>query len=126
MKPTYEDLEVPQGVDYRFQIQMYTGEGSRRDLTTVTEVRGKINYSYQASDSDTVDFFCTVDAPPTKGIINCTLSDDQTEGLDRRRYLYDIEMVSNTKGYPIVERILEGKVIVDKNVTKQNLKVKGV
>ena len=118
MKPTYEDLEIPQGVDYRFQIQMYTGEGSRRDLTTVTEVRGKINYSYQAHDSDTVDFFCTVDAPPTKGIINCTLSDDQTEGLDRRRYLYDIEMVSNTKGYPIVERILEGKVIVDKNVTK--------
>ena len=118
MKPTYEDLEVPQGVDYRFQIQMYTGEGSRRDLTTVTEVRGKINYSYQASDSDTVDFFCTVDAPPTKGIINCTLSDDQTEGLDRRRYLYDVEMVSNTDGYQIVERVLEGKVIVDKNVTK--------
>jgi hypothetical protein len=46
------------------------------------------------------------------------LSNDQTEGLDRRRYLYDIEMVYNSNGHPIVERILEGKVIVDKNVTK--------
>ena len=118
MRPYYEDLEVPQGTDYRFQIQMYTGEGSRRSLRDVTEVRGKINYSYQADDSDAVDFFCTVDAPPEKGIINCTLSAQQTEGLDRRRYLYDIEMVYNSKGYPITERILEGKVIVDKSITK--------
>ena len=118
MRPYYEDLEVPQGAHYRFQIQMYTGEGSRRDLSNVTEVRGKLNYSYQAGDSDSVSFFCTVDAPPTKGIINCTLSDDQTEGLDRRRYLYDIEMVYNSKGHAITERVLEGKVIVDKNITR--------
>lgn len=118
MRPHYEDLEVPQGADYRFQIQMYTGEGSRRDLTSVQAVRGKINYSYQAGDSDSVDFFCTVDAPPTKGIINCTLTNSQTEGLDRRRYLYDIEMVYNSKGYAITERVLEGKVIIDKSITK--------
>ena len=118
MRPHYEDLEVPQGADYRFQIQMYTGEGSRRDLSDVQEVRGKINYSYQASDSDAVAFFCTVDAPPSKGIINCTLSDTQTEGLDRRRYLYDIEMVYNSKGHAITERVLEGKVIVDKGITR--------
>jgi hypothetical protein len=118
MRPYYEDLEVPQGTDYRFQIQMYTGEGSRRDLSNVSEVRGEINYSYQANDSDAVNFFCTVDAPPTKGVINCTLSAEQTEGLDRRRYLYDIEMVYNSKGYSVTERVLEGKVIVDKAVTR--------
>lgn len=117
MRPHYEDLEVPQGSHYRFQIQMYTGEGSRRDLSNVQVVRGKINYSYQASDSDSVDFLCLVDAPPTMGIINCTLTDNQTESLDRRRYLYDIEMVTNSRGQPVVERVLEGKVIVDKGIT---------
>ena len=117
MRPHYEDIEVPQGSHYRFQIQMYTGEGSRRNLSDVELVRGKINYSYQANDSDAVDFFCTVDAPPSKGIINCTLTDVQTESLDRRRYLFDIEMVVNSKGYAVVERVLEGKVIVDKGIT---------
>ena len=118
MRPHYEDLEVPQGSHYRFQIQMYTGEGSRRDLTNVELVRGKLNYSYQASDSDSVEFLCLVDAPPTKGIINCTLTDVDTDSLDRRRYLYDIEMVVNSGGHAIVERVLEGKVIVDKSITK--------
>ena len=117
MLPHYEDLEVPQGAHYRFQIQMYTGEGSRRDLSSVQEVRGKINYSYQAGDSDSVDFFCTVDAPPSKGIINCTLTTSQTEGLDRRRYLYDIEMDYTNRGQKVTERILEGKVLVNKSVT---------
>lgn len=118
MLPYYEDLDVPAGTSYRFQIQMYTGEGSRRDLSNVSEVRGKINYSYDASDSDSISFFCTVDAPPQKGIINCTLSDSQTEGLKKRRYLYDIEMDYASNGHTVKERVLEGKVIVDKSITK--------
>jgi len=118
MRPYYEDLDVPQGSSYRFQIQLYTGEGSRRDLSKVTDIRGSINYSYQAKDSDAVDFFCAVAVPPTAGIINCTLTSEQTDSLERRRYLYDIEMDYSSKGVLITERILEGKVIVDKSITR--------
>ena len=118
MRPYYEDLDVPAGAAYRFQIQMYTGEGSRRDLGDVSEVRGKINYGYEATDSDSFSFFCTVDAPPSKGLINCTLSDDQTEGMERRRYLYDIEIDTIVNGYKITERVLEGKVLIDKSITR--------
>ena len=118
MRPYYEDLDVPAGTSYRFQIQMYTGEGSRRDLSDVSAVRGKINYSYEATDSDSISFFCTVDAPSSKGLINCTLSNDQTEGLERRRYLYDIEIDSIVNGHTITERVLEGKVLVDKSITR--------
>ena len=117
MNTYYEDLDVHQGSSFRFQIQLYTGSGERRDLGLVSDIRGKINYSYQAGDSDSVDFFCTVDAPATKGIINCTLTTSQTEGLDRRRYLYDIEMDYTNRGQKVTERILEGKVLVNKSVT---------
>ena len=113
----YEDLEVPQGSHYRFQIQMYNENGGRKDLSNVAGARGVINYSYQASDSDAINFLVNVDAPPRNGIINCTLTDVQTESLERRRYLYDIEVDYVTpKGIRYTEKILEGKVIVSKTV----------
>lgn len=125
MSPYYEDLDIPQGASYRFQIQLYTGEGSRRDLSSVAGIRGHINYSYHANDSDSINFFCAVAMPPTSGIINCTLTSEETESLERRRYLYDIEMDYSSRGNLVTERILEGKVIVDRSVNG-NLNVKGV
>lgn len=118
MRPYYEDLDIPQGATYRFQIQLYTGEGSRRDLSKVSDIRGKINYSYHANDSDAVNFFCAVAMPPTAGVINCTLTSEETDSLERRRYLYDIEMDYSSRGTLITERVLEGKVIVDKSITR--------
>ena len=116
MNPYYEDLDIPQGASYRFQIQLYTGEGSRRDLSSVSNIRGNINYSHHADDSDSINFFCAVAMPPTAGIINCTLTSEETETLERRRYLYDIEMDYSSKGSLVTERILGGKVIVDRSV----------
>lgn len=113
----YEDLEVPQGSYYKFQIQMYSENGSRKDLSNVVAARGKINYSYQAKDSDAVDFFINVDAPPQNGILDCSLTDTQTDSLERRRYLYDIELDYITPhGVKYTDRILEGKIIVSKTV----------
>ncbi len=116
MNTYYEDLDVQQGSSYRFQIQLYTGSGTRRDLGLVSDIRGKINYSYQASDSDSVSFFCAISAPASNGIIDCILTTSQTEGLDRRRYLYDVEMDYTNRGQKVTERILEGKVLVHKSV----------
>lgn len=116
--PYYEDLDVPQGTDYRFQIQMYDGAGSVKDLSNVEDARGSINYSYTGRDSDAIDILVNVDAPPSKGIINCSITDTQTSELHRRRYLYDIVVDYNIDGHIITERILEGKILVDKSITK--------
>ena len=118
MRPHYEDLEIPQGATYRFQVQLYTGEGSRRDLSKVEAVRGHINYSYEAKDSDAIPFECYVAVPAKAGIINVIMTDVESDKLYRRRYLYDIEMDYSSGKNRITERILEGKVIVDKSITR--------
>ncbi len=119
--PYYEDLDIPQGSTYKFQIQMYTGGGSRKDLSEVQNARGTINYSYQAGDSDAVDFHIAIDSPPINGIINCTLESTQTQSFDRRRYLYNIELDFDTGeinelGEPVLftQRVLEGKILVNR------------
>ena len=116
--PYYEDLDVPQGSSYRFQIQMYDHSGGRKDLSNVEDARGSINYSYTAKDSDAIDILVNVDAPPSKGIINCSVTDTQTSKLERRRYLYDIVLDYNVDGYTVTERVLEGKILVDRGITK--------
>jgi len=119
--PYYEDLDVAQGSAYKFQIQMYTGAGSRKDLTLVQNARGTINYSYQADDSDAVEFSVAVDVPPTNGLINCTLMANQTQTFNYRRYLYNIELDFDTgqindSAEPVVftQRVLEGKILVNR------------
>jgi hypothetical protein len=116
--PYYEDLDVPQGSSYRFQIQMYDGGGSRKDLSNIEGARGSINYSYTGRDSDAIDILVNVDAPPSKGIINCSMTDTQTSEFQRRRYLYDIVVDYNIDGHIVTERILEGKILVDMSITK--------
>lgn len=119
--PYYEDLDVAQGSAYKFQIQMYTGAGSRKDLSLVQNARGTINYSYQADDSDAVEFSVAVDVPPTNGLINCTLMANQTQTFNYRRYLYNIELDFDTgqindSAEPVVftQRVLEGKILVNR------------
>ena len=119
--PYYEDLDVAQGSAYKFQIQMYTGAGSRKDLTLVQNARGTINYSYQADDSDAVEFSVDVDVPPTNGLINCTLQSNQTQTFNYRRYLYNIELdfdtgLINDSAEPVLytQRVLEGKILVNR------------
>jgi len=80
-----------------------------------------VNYSYQADDSDAVEFSVAVDVPPTNGLINCTLESKQTQTFNYRRYLYNIELdfdtgLINDSAEPIVftQRVLEGKILVNR------------
>ena len=77
------------------------------------------NRSYDADSSEATDFLATIDAPPTKGIVVFSLDAMQTHQLDRRRYVYDVELEIQRDSDRVVERILEGKVLVSRSVTNR-------
>ena len=115
----YEDLYVDQGADARWRLRLLEQDGTYRNLNG-TEVRGKINRSYGADSSEAFSFETAVIAPASDGIVDIILTHTQTDALTRRRYVYDVEIeyLDSASGNQYVERILEGKVIVSKSVTK--------
>lgn len=112
----YEDIEIDQGTSVKYQIQCLGPDGEVRDLSNY-RARGRLNRSYDADSDEGTDFLVTIDAPPTEGLINFSLNAGQTALLTRRRYVYDIEIEYAQDSDQIVERILEGKVLVSRSVT---------
>lgn len=115
----YEDLEVDQGSDIKWQVKMLSTDGSPRDATGYT-IRGNVNRSYDADATEKVEFTTSLVAPPTDGVVEFMLTNTQTDAMQRRRYVYDLEVeyVDATSGLTIVERILEGNLVVSRSVSK--------
>ena len=110
----YEDLSVDQGASVRYRLQLLSPDGSIRDLSNF-KARGTINRSQYADSSEATYFLVNIDAPPENGIIDISLSPSETEGLVRRRYIYDVELYSGDSDSTIVERILEGNLLVSRS-----------
>ena len=112
----YEDIEVDQGASVKYQIQLLDVDGEKRDLSDY-RARGRLNRSHDADSKESLDFFVNIASPPENGVINFSLSPEETHRLSRRRYVYDIEIEYEDKDISVVERILEGKVLVSRSVT---------
>ena len=114
----YEDLELDQGTSVKWQIQCLGPDGEIRDLSNYRG-RGSLKRSYEASDSEALDFLVNIEAPPTDGLVTFSLNASQTSQLTRRRYVYDVEMEIQEDSDITVERIMEGKVLVARSVTNR-------
>ncbi len=114
----YEDIEIDQGASAKWQILCLGPDGEVRDLSNY-RARGSVKRSYEASDSEALDFLVNIEAPPTAGTINFSLNAQQTSQLTRRRYVFDIEMELAQDSDTTVERVLEGKVLVSRSVTNR-------
>ena len=114
----YEDLYVDQGADCTFQIQLLNSDLSKRDITDY-QVTAKLNRNYDADSDESVAFSTTVEAPATAGILSISLSNTQTRALNyKKQYVYDVDVTYDDGGQTTIERILEGKVIVNPSVTR--------
>ena len=115
----YEDLEIDQGSDTKWQIKMLLADGTPRDITGYT-VRGNVNRSYDADASEVTAFTTSLVDPATNGVLEFMLTNTQTDAMTRRRYVYDLEVeyIDANTGATIVERILEGNLVVSRSVSK--------
>jgi len=115
----YEDLEVDQGSDIKWQVKMLSTDGAPRDVTGYT-FRGNVNRSHDADSSEMISFTTALVPPATNGTIEFLLTNTQTDAMKRRRYVYDLEVefLDSDSGATMVERVLEGNLVVSRSVTK--------
>ena len=117
----YRDLEIDQGSDVKWEIELQQTDGTPRDLTNYV-VTGNVNRSYDADSSELFVMGSTLVAPFSAGVFEVSLSNVQTEQMTRRRYVYDIEVSyidSDASGSPTIkERVLEGNIMVSRSVSK--------
>ena len=105
------NLAIDQGTTYTVTISVTDDTGSARNLTGYTG-RAQLKRSYYTNTNTA--FTVTIDNP-SEGEIDLSLTATQTSALKAGRYVYDVELVSNTN---TVERVVEGIVTIYPEVTK--------
>jgi hypothetical protein len=103
----YEDFDIGQGTDITLQLEL------------VDRSAAKIRKTHNSSDSDAVSFSSQIASPSTDGVVNLTLTNEQTSALKAGRYVYDVEIYYQDSDLNIiVERVLEGRINITPSVTR--------
>lgn len=110
----YEVLDIDQGADVAFELQLVNKDGSKKDLNSYSVFATM--RQYYGADSDLSENFNTnIESPDSDGIVTISLTDTQTSSLDAtKRYVYDVfidDSVSDRK------KVLQGQVRVIPAVT---------
>jgi hypothetical protein len=113
-----EDLTIDQGADVAVEVRLATINGSPKNLAGYS-VAAQIRQTVNSSDSDAITFTSIVADPASAGIINLSLTNQQTMLLTARRYVYDVEIsFEDSDANTIIERVLYGNINVNPNVTR--------
>ena len=107
----YADITADQGSNFSSEITVTDVDDSPIDLTNYT-ARGQIRRTYTSSSATS---FAAVVSNPTSGIVSISLTSATTTNMKPGRYVYDVEIVSNTN---IVTRVIEGQFILTPSVTR--------
>lgn len=119
---------IEQGTTLDFEIAYTDSESNKIDLTGYTgrmqikdKIGGSTTYitlsSSLADDGTGLNFNGSSGLnPPTSGTIGVFISANSSSALDFNKAVYDLEIVSGST-YPVVTRILQGSVTLDKEVT---------
>jgi hypothetical protein len=118
-------FKVEQGATLTFNLQWTDDSGTPIDLDTYDSARMQIRSDYADVSGNTLYATLTssLDSSPSNtglllsgssGVIYVFLSAETTEGFIFEEGLYDLELYKGG----VVERLLEGKVTVSKEVTR--------
>lgn len=114
----YEDFDIGQGTDITLQLELVDRSAAKKDLTGYG-ANAQIRKTHNSSDSDAVSFSSQIASPSTDGVVNLTLTNEQTSALKAGRYVYDVEIYYQDSDLnTIVERVLEGRINITPSVTR--------
>ena len=112
----YEDIAIDQGADVTIQLELTNTNGTPKDLSGYT-CSSQIRRTH--SNDSATSFTPMFSAPRTSGVLNLTLTNLQTNTFTAKRYVYDVELTNqDSNANNIIERILEGQLIVNPSVTR--------
>lgn len=95
---------------YRGKMQIRPSIGSDTIYATLSSSLDPDGTGLNFSGSDGLN-------PPASGTIGIFISANSSSQFDFGEAVYDLELASGSDDYPIVTRLLEGKVQLSKNVT---------
>ncbi len=114
----YEEFTIDQGADAAIEIHLVNMDGSAKDLSDHS-IAAKLKRTYNSDSDDTTIFSAVIAEPATDGVATLSLTNIQTDALKPGRYVYDVEMsFDDSDENTIIERVLEGKVLVTASVTR--------
>lgn len=109
----YADLEIHQGADIVFRLELVNDDKTAKDLTNLT-ARAYIKKTYATSDSDAITFECSFPEPRTDGYLDLTLDGTVSDDMRKGMYYYDVFLFNNDSDS---EKILEGRVDLKPSAT---------
>ena len=105
------NLYIDQGTTYSVTITVTNDAGTARNLTGYS-ARSQLRKSFYTTSNTA---FTVSINNPSEGEIDLALTASQTANIKAGRYVYDVELVSNTNA---VERIVEGIITVYPEATR--------
>lgn len=105
------NIIIDQGTDFSANLNVTDDSGNALNLSTYT-IASQIRKHYTSSNSVS---FSTSTANAENGIILLNISANTTSNMNAGRYVYDVELTSNTG---IVTRLVEGYVTIHPQVTR--------
>jgi hypothetical protein len=104
------NITVDQGTNFVYNVYLIDAEGNPFPLTDYT-ANAQIRRTYTSYSYATMNVAIT----DVSGLITLTMNSSTTGALTNTRYVYDLELKSNTG---IISRIVEGYVSVNLGVTR--------
>jgi len=112
----YEKFDIDKGSDIAIQLELVDVNNNKKNLTDYS-VAAKMKRTFNSDSSDTTIFGAAI-TDATDGYITLSLTNAQTSALKVGSYVYDVEISYQDSAIKtIIERVLEGKIRVNPNVT---------
>jgi len=112
----YEKFTFDQGSDIAVELELVDINGNYKNLTNYSAA-AQMKKNFNSDSADTTTFAVAI-TDPTRGYLTLTLTNAQTSALKVGSYVYDVEIsYEDSSNNTIIERILEGKIRVNPNVT---------
>lgn len=109
--PVKVNITIDQGTDFSANVNVTDDSGNALNLSTYT-VASQIRKHYTSSNSVS---FSTSTPNAENGVILLNIGANTTSNMSAGRYVYDIELTSNTG---VVTRLIEGYVTINPQVTR--------
>jgi len=112
----YEKFTFDQGADIAIELELVDVNNNYKNLTNYS-VAAQMKKNFNSDSADTTTFSAAI-TDATHGILVLTLTNAQTSALKVGSYVYDVEIShQDSSSNTIIERVLEGKIRVNPNVT---------
>ena len=112
----YEKFTFDQGSDIALELELVDVNGNPKNLTNFSAA-AQMKRNFNSDSADTTTFAAAL-SDPTGGILTLSLTNIQTSALKVGSYVYDVEIsYVDSNGSTVIERVLEGKIRVNPNVT---------